>query len=203
MGRALQSRSPLRLVLASGSPRRRELLMQAGLHFEVAQPSIDESIRLGERPLRYVARLARDKARAVIPSFSALVIAADTSVVIDGRVLGKPADANESRRMLRLLAGRPHQVITGVAVRRTRDDASIEFVCQTRVEFERLSATQIRWYAATAEPYDKAGGYAIQGIAGSFIRSVRGSYSNVVGLPMAETLEALHQLGFALPWSAQ
>ncbi len=196
-----RSRQPP-LVLASGSPRRRELLERAGLAFAIAHPTIDEAVKRGERAERYVTRLAREKAQAVAPQFpGALLIAADTSVVVGDRVLGKPANARDCRRMMATLSGRPHTVLTGVHLLRSSDGASESFVARTRVEFDVIPGAWARRYAETKEPYDKAGGYGLQGAAGGFIRSIRGSVSNVVGLPVVEVIAALHRLGYRLPWA--
>lgn len=189
------------LVLASGSPRRKELLGQLGLAFEVLPADLDESLLKGERPDAYVKRLATAKAEIVAMGRpGALVLGADTTVCVDGKVLGKPADAKASMAMLRKLQGRSHEVFTGIAV--AGAGRTLSRTVKTRVTFRALSAREIAWYAATPEPYDKAGGYAVQGIAGAFVTGLSGSISNVVGLPLAETLALLEKAGLALPWSA-
>jgi len=177
------------LILASGSPRRAELLSAAGISFEVRPAHIDEGLRAGEDARTYAIRVAVDKARAIAgPANGRPVLAADTVVVIDGLVLGKPVDSDDAKRMLRLLSGRSHEVITAVALMSTRRgpeaaiDARIE---STVVEFAPLDTAEIDWYVATGEPSDKAGAYAIQGLASRFVTRIEGSYSNVVGLPMA------------------
>jgi septum formation protein len=178
-------------VLASGSPRRRELLSQLKLSFTVQPADIDESVREGEAPAAYVERLARAKASAVPGE---IVLAADTTVAVGAQILGKPNGRADARRMLELLSGREHEVFTGIATReRSR-------VVQTRVRFKRLSSTEIDWYAATPEPYDKAGGYAVQGLGAAFIERIDGSPTNVIGLPLPETLELLTLAGLHLPW---
>jgi septum formation protein len=185
-----------RLVLASQSPRRRELLAQLGLSFDVRPSDADETVHPGEPPRDYVLRVAREKARAVAGD---LVLAADTAVVLGDEVLGKPADDADARRMLRALSGTEHEVLTAVVLRR---DAALELdtVVSTRVVFAELSDREIDRYVSTGEPRDKAGAYAIQGAAIAFVRSVVGSPSNVVGLPIAETVALLRRAGFRLPW---
>ncbi len=172
------------LILASGSPRRAELLARAGYRFEVVPPDIDERRQAGEAPRDYVARLAAEKAAAVAPRYpERLVLAADTTVVVDATVLGKPQDPDDAAGMLRRLSGRAHDVLTGVAVR--RGDACVSAVEQTAVHLADLDEALIGWYVATGEPSDKAGAYGVQGIASRFVTRVEGSYSNVVGLPLA------------------
>jgi septum formation protein len=192
---------PPRLVLASQSPRRRELLGQLGLALEVRPAHADESVAPGEPPRDYVLRVARDKARAVAGE---LVLAADTAVVLGGEVLGKPADEADARRMLGALSGTEHEVLTAVVVRRGAPAPALELdaLVATKVRFARLSAREIDWYVATGEPLDKAGAYAIQGAGGAFVLSVEGSVSNVVGLPLAETAALLRRAGLPLPWEA-
>ena len=184
MNRARQRVMPDRvLVLASKSPRRAEILGAAGLSFVVRPVDIHEQREPGESPVDYARRLASDKAAAVEPDANEIVLSADTIVVVDGQVLEKPADAGDARRMLQLLSGRAHDVITGICLRsRTRIlvDAAV-----TRVVFATLSADEIAAYAASGEPMDKAGAYAIQGRASKFIERIEGDYCNVVGLPVA------------------
>jgi septum formation protein len=184
------------LTLASQSPRRRELLALLGLHLRVRPAHADETPRPGEPPGAYVERLAREKARAVEGEF---VLAADTTVVLDGAILGKPEHDADAARMLRALSGRRHEVTTGVCLRAPggREEA---LAVTTEVEFATLVEAQIAWYVGTGEPRDKAGAYAVQGAGGVFVREVRGSVSNVVGLPVAETAALLERCGFALPW---
>jgi septum formation protein len=205
-----------RLVLASASPRRRELLTQAGFSFEVRPAHVNEDVRGGEDPVAYVTRLAREKAEAVFnalashpgsehtaphptdenlsvgtpdpghPEFNRndlLVLGADTTVTLDGQILGKPVDADDAKRMLGMLAGRTHRVITGVAVvsaQRTEVAAEV-----TAVRFREISAEEIAAYVASGEPMDKAGAYGIQGLAAKWIPRIEGCYFNVVGLPLA------------------
>lgn len=188
---------PAALVLASQSPRRRELLCLLGLAPEVRPALTDETPRPGEAPEAYVRRLAAEKAGAVR---GPLVLAADTAVVLAGAVLGKPRDAGEARRMLRALSGRTHRVLTAVCVRREAPPAVCEALVESQVVFAALSDAQIDWYVATGEPLDKAGAYALQGAGGAFVREVRGSVSNVVGLPLCEAAELLARAGLPLPW---
>jgi septum formation protein len=190
-----------RLVLASQSPRRRELLGQLGVALDVRPANADEAVHPGEPPRDYVLRVARDKARAVEGD---LVLAADTAVVLGAEVLGKPADGDDARRMLRALSGTVHEVLTAVVVRRTRPAPVLELdaVVATEVRFAPLGPGEIDWYVATGEPLDKAGAYAIQGAGGAFVLGVAGSVSNVVGLPLTETAALLRRAGFPLPWEA-
>jgi septum formation protein len=181
------------LVLASASPRRRELLTQVGYSFEVRPAHIPEDPREGEDPTDYVTRLAREKAEAVFREMidegkprtadSLMVLGADTTVTLDGHILGKPEDAADAARMLRMLSGRTHEVITGVAVV-TDDNAEIAAEV-TEVRFRDLNDAEIASYVATGEPMDKAGAYAIQGLAARWIPRVEGCHFNVVGLPLA------------------
>ena len=182
--------SPEALVLASQSPRRRELLALLGVPFRVQPAAVDETPRAGEAPDAYVARTAADKARAVS---APAVLAADTAVVLDERILGKPRDRDDAGAMLGRLSGREHSVLTAVVLR--CGDAVRAVTVRTAVTFDRLDAARIDAYLATDEPWDKAGAYAIQGLAGAFVRSVSGSYSNVVGLPLVETRELLLAAG--------
>jgi septum formation protein len=180
------------LVLASASPRRAELLRAAGIPFEVQPAHVDESVHENETPVAYVRRVAEDKARAVHQQYPArVVLAADTTVVVDHQILGKPEDDADARRMLRLLSGRAHQVITGVTVAGPGHAGLETRVETTTVEFAPLSPEDIEWYVASGEPKDKAGAYAIQGLASRFITRIEGSYSNVVGLPVALVYEML------------
>lgn len=191
--------SPQRLVLASQSPRRRELLAQLGFALEIRPALTDESVHPGETPGDYVARVAREKARAIE---GGVVLAADTSVVLGDEILGKPRDAADAARMLTALSGTRHEVLTAVCVRRTTGPLAVELeaVVSTEVRFSPLTPDQIQWYVGTGEPLDKAGAYALQGAAGAFVESISGSVSNVVGLPLAESLELLRRAGFPPPW---
>ena len=174
----------VQLILASRSPRRSELLKAAGISFEVLAAEIDETPHPNEAPAAYVERLAIEKARAVLALRpGARVLGADTTVTIDGEILGKPVDEADALRMLRLLSGRPHEVHTGIALASASGVRSA--VDTTRVWFASMTDEDISWYVATGEPIDRAGAYAIQGFASRFIPRIEGSYSNVVGLPVA------------------
>ena len=190
------------LVLGSGSPRRREIISALGLPFEVLAADIDESLRPGEAPLDYLERVTADKLAAVRARLAATphaaILVADTSVVIDGDVLGKPSDVDDAARLFSRIAGRVHSVFTRYAIglpgepgpRRAR-------TVETHVQVRAASADEIRAYAATGEGLDKAGAYAAQGVGSFFIERVTGSYSNVVGLPACEVLADLRELGLA------
>jgi septum formation protein len=186
------------LVLASASPRRSELLRSVGLEFEVMPADIDESTLPGEAPSDYVARLSNEKARVVAERVGggAIVIAADTTVDVDGRILEKPIDDPDARRMLRLLSGRTHLVHTGVTtlsfgVGSGKTGSPVSVVVETAVRFVELTDRAIEWYLATGEHAGKAGAYGIQGAAGAFVERIDGSVTNVIGLPLAETLALL------------
>ena len=176
------------LILASASPRRRELLTQAGFNFRVHPAHIPEDLLAGEDPIAYVTRLAREKAQAVYDQLAAAepriaVLGADTTVTLDNHILGKPEDAADAARMLRLLSGRTHRVITGVSL---VSAVGVETAAEvTAVQFLTLSDAEIETYVATGEPMDKAGAYAIQGRAARWIPRIEGCYFNVVGLPIA------------------
>ena len=198
----------MRLVLASASPRRAELLRAAGYDFDVVAVDIDESRRDGEPPAVYVRRLAaeksawaaRDPKRVALHSVArpfqgredTIILAADTTVVVDDAILGKPEDDEEVASMLRCLSGRRHEVLTGVSLR--RGAVEIGRVETTAVYFASLSDDDVAWYVASGEGRDKAGAYAIQGLASRFIPRIEGSYSNVVGLPLAAVHELLAQI---------
>lgn len=185
-----------RLILASGSPRRREFFHQLGYRHEVARPDIEEKAHFGEKPLDYARRNAAEKAADVAAKVGegAVVVSADTIVVLGEEILEKPKSAEDARRMLRELSGRVHQVMTGICVRGAAPDGeerTVSDVVVTDVEFKALGDAEIDAYVASGEPMDKAGAYGIQGLAAYMIRSIRGSYTNVVGLPMAEVVDIL------------
>jgi septum formation protein len=188
----------MKLILASASVRRAEILRDAGYHFSVLSSTIDETPFAGESPQDLVLRLAEAKAElaAARASGPAILIAADTEVVLDGQIFGKPRSSDDARRMLTKLSGRSHSVLTGVAVVRLPDAERISFVETTRVEFAPLSDEEIARYLATGEPYDKAGAYAIQGYAARYIPRIEGCYFNVVGLPLSRLQQALTELGW-------
>jgi septum formation protein len=189
----------MKLILASSSARRAEILHNAGVQFTVISSAIDETPIPGETPHDLVARLAAAKAelvaaRAIGPG---IVIAADTVVVLEGRILNKPRSTDDARHMLEQLSGRAHSVLTGVTLVRLPDAERREFVESTLVQFEQLSAEEISDYLATGESHDKAGAYAIQGRAGRYIPRIEGCYFNVVGLPLTRLLRSLHELGWS------
>jgi len=187
------------LYLASGSPRRRELLTQIGVPFLSQVVPIDENPLPDEPPVAYVERLARAKAQAGLAALSqpldAVVLGADTAVVLDGRILGKPADAAEAQATLTALSGRSHQVLTAVALASPTRVAVR--VVSSQVSFRPLRAEEIAAYWASGEPQDKAGSYAIQGLAAVFVSQLQGSYSAVVGLPLCETAELLEEFAIS------
>lgn len=188
----------MKLVLASSSPRRSEVLADAGFAFEAVAAGVDESRREGEPAEAYVRRLAEVKARAVVARISppAIVIAADTVVVMDGEVLGKPESAEDAAQMLRRLGGRTHQVLTGLAVVKMPEGAARVEIETTRVTFAPLGEAEIEGYVASGEPLNKAGAYAIQGRGGRFVVRVEGCYFNVVGLPLARLYRILREMGW-------
>jgi septum formation protein len=181
----------MQLILASSSPRRAELLTQAGFEFQIDAADVDETVLSGESPDAYVARVAREKARVVATRHAAdaVILAADTTVVVEGEILAKPLDAADATRMLTLLSGTVHDVLTGVVVV-SGGRESVEVV-RTRVHFIELTAADIAWYVATGEADGKAGAYGIQGRAARFVDWIEGSWSNVVGLPVATVARML------------
>ncbi len=186
-----------RLILASSSPRRQELLTQIGVPFSVQVPAIDETPLVGEAPPAYVQRMAEEKARAVLAQQAGdvCVLAADTSVIVDELILGKPADAADAKAMLRRLSGREHQVLSAIAV---ADQSRLNsHVVSCKVAFRTLTDAEIDAYWLTGEPRDKAGSYAIQGLGAVFVQAIHGSYSAVVGLPLAETAALLGEFAIA------
>jgi septum formation protein len=184
------------LILASASPRRRELLQEAGYAFAVDPAHVDESALPGETAHAYVRRVAAEKARAVATRHpDASVLAADTTVVVEGEMLGKPADDDDARAMLARLSGRTHLVLTGLAVVQAGREWSD--VVATTVRFRLMTAAEIDWYVASGEPHDKAGAYGVQGLASRFVEAVDGSYTNVVGLPVGAARALLDAAGVA------
>jgi len=188
--------TPVRVVLASQSPRRRELLTLVGIPHAVAPADIDESVRPGERPAPHAERLARTKASAIAArDRDALVVAADTIVVIDGTILGKPRDEADARRTLRMLSGRQHVVFTAVAVARGRRvESEVE---EVTVVFRDLADAEIAAYVATGEPMDKAGSYGIQGYGATIVERIDGDYFAVMGLSLVRTVRLMARLGVA------
>jgi len=197
-----------RIILASTSPRRAELLRAAGIEFDVIPANVDETTHSGETPEAYVRRVADAKATAVLRRASGRpVLAADTVVVVDGVILGKPVDRDDAKRMLRMLSGRAHEVITAVTLLSGADPLgplwgpgkalpALTRVETTVVEFAPLAVDDLEWYVATGEPDDKAGAYAIQGYASRFVTRIAGSYSNVVGLPVSTVFQMFKEAGF-------
>ena len=185
-----------KLILASGSPRRAEILTAVGWDFEAIAADIDETRLAGEDALSYVQRLAQTKAETVARKvFTGLVLGADTVVISDGEILGQPRDDEDARRMLRLLSGKWHAVLTGVALMHSDKPTSVVLGQQTtRVRFVEMSADQIDWYLSTGEPKGKAGAYGIQGKAALFIREIEGDYFNVVGLPVRLVFELAQRI---------
>ncbi len=185
-----------RLILASASPRREEMLRLLGLRFSVLLSNVDEASAAGELPEHYALRLSEMKARAVAglrPGH--WVLGADTIVTIDGELLGKPQTTGEARCMIRKLSGREHTVITAFTLANSESTEIIQRAVCSQVRFKDVPDDEVEWYVATDEPYDKAGGYAVQGKASFLISEIHGSYTNVVGLPLCEVVEALKELG--------
>src|SRR6267143_5408505 len=185
-----------KLILASRSPRRAEILRAAGWPFDAVAADIDESIRQGEDAVSYVKRLALTKAQTVAREFNeGLVLGADTTVLVEGEMLGQPGDDDDARRMLKLLSGKWHQVLTGVALLRA-DENTRRLVGHeaTRVRFARMSDEEIDWYVATGEARGKAGAYGIQGPAALFVEEISGDYFNIVGLPVRSVYEFIRKI---------
>jgi septum formation protein len=193
------------LILASASPRRAELLRSAGYQFDMHAVDIDERLRTGESPVEYVERLAREKSARALEELQGpaevgsaevtsdvMILGADTAVVVGSEILGKPHDAEDAARMLRRLSGRAHEVMTGICLRTA--DRSVSHVEISKVSFAMLTEDHIAWYVASGEGRDKAGGYAIQGLASRFIPRIEGSYANVVGLPIAVVDDLIFRL---------
>ena len=183
------------LILASASPRRKELLRSVGLKFKIIASDIDESYIAGESPQDHVRRLSRAKAAAVANRHpKALVLGADTIVVIDDLILGKPKNKKQAREMMQRLSDRRHTVFTGFTITRVFSGLSKTRVVRSDVRFKKITPEEMNWYANCSEPYDKAGGYAVQGLGAYFIKAIHGSYTNVIGLPLCETLEELQKI---------
>jgi septum formation protein len=188
------------LILASSSPRREHLLRELGFRFRKDHPEVDERVRRGERPRDYVRRLAYAKAQQVAERRPrSWVVAADTAVVVDDSILGKPRDDREARRMLRKLSGRWHHVVSGIALVCREKGLELSRTSSTRVRFRKMTDEEIRWYVATREPSDKAGAYAIQGKGGLFVERIVGSPSNVIGFPLEAFYHLLLKADLPLP----
>jgi septum formation protein len=191
-----ESLDGLRLLLASASPRRAELLRAAGFVFDIQPANADESVHAGEMPAHYVTRVSQAKARVMLPiAGDRVVLAADTTVVVDGEIFGKPQNAADAVRMLRALRNRRHEVMTGVTL--AAGARVMTRVETTAVEFAQLSEREIEWYVGSGEPVDRAGAYAVQGLASRFVTRVEGSYSNVVGLPVSLVYDMLKEFAIA------
>jgi len=185
-----------KIILASGSPRRHELLTALGIDFEMRPSNIPEQRRDDESPAEYVVRLAREKASFVAnDAVASIVIGADTTVVVDGTLLEKPADHNDVRQMLRLLSGKWHDVLTGLCLIQSDSGRIVGGVESTRVLFHPLTDEDIEWYLNTGEPFDKAGAYAIQGNGSLIVDKIEGNYFNIVGVPINLLYRLAHQLG--------
>lgn len=191
----------MKFILASDSPRRAEILRNAGFEFEILPADVDESVRPGESAADYVRRLAEEKARAAARKLAAragrdssVIVAADTVVVVENEILGKPASPDDARAMLRQLSGRTHEVLTGLAVL-SLPHAEVRVVVEsTRVTFARMTDREIEEYIASSEPFDKAGAYAIQAGGGKFVARIEGCYFNVIGLPLARLYSILREI---------
>ena len=189
----------MRLILASASPRRADLLREGGFDVEVHPANVNEDVALDEQPDAYVRRVAEAKGRAISERVRGrFVLAADTAVVVDDEILGKPSSPQDAARMLQMLSGRSHHVISGVCLMKDQMPAVGTVVEVSSVEFAALSAAEISWYVASGESMDKAGGYGIQGLASRFVTRIEGSYSNVVGLPMAVVYRMCKEAGLLL-----
>jgi septum formation protein len=189
----------VRLILASASPRRADLLREAGIDAEVQPADVNEDVEPGEAPEEYVRRVAEAKGRVISQASPGRhVVAADTAVVVDGHILGKPSSPDEASRMLQMLSGRTHLVISGVCLMKDGQPAVDTEIEVTAVEFAEMSPAEIAWYVASGESMDKAGGYGIQGLASRFVTRIDGSYSNVVGLPMAVVYRMCTKAGLLL-----
>lgn len=194
----------MKLILASASARRAQILRDAGIPFEIARANVNERRKRGESAMAMTRRLARAKAQIIAKQLGkkppqAIVIGADTTVEVNGELLGKPQSFEEARKMLRKLTGRTHRVVTSVAAIRLPDHAEVIVTETTRVRFADLGADDIAEYVATGEPLDKAGAYAVQGVGGRFIERIDGCYFNVVGLPLARLYRMLSELGWRPP----
>jgi septum formation protein len=187
----------MQMLLSSGSPRRKELLSLLGIPFQVIAPNIPEVQQPDETPRSFCLRVSREKAIPVAQKFpDALVIGADTIVVIDGTILGKPRDQHEAYDFLMLLQDKMHYVLTGYTI--ASGNRSISKVVKTKVRFRAMTAKEISWYVSTGEPMDKAGAYAVQGIGSLFIKEIHGCYTNVIGLPLSQLYNDLNKFGIRL-----
>lgn len=184
------------LILASSSPRRRDFLNKMGVAFTIIKPDVDESVLVGEEPYEYVTRMAHEKAEVVSELYpEQVVLAADTVVVVQGEILGKPTDREDAKRILRLLSGRTHEVLTAVSVMCEKAQKIRELMVSTRVTFSPLDEELIDTYVSSGECDDKSGAYAVQGVGSMFIEKVEGSVSSVVGLPICQVRQILSEFG--------
>ena len=182
-------------ILASASRRRRDLLKYIGIPFKAVPSRVVEIVQEGETPEEHVLRLSEEKAEEVAENFpDHWVIGADTIVLAEHMILGKPRNRNEAQRMLQILQGKSHEVYTGLCVMKAAEKKMAKRIVKTRVHFKTLTDREIEWYMRTGEPFDKAGGYAIQGLGGLLIREIEGSYTNVVGLPASDLVDVLGEL---------
>ena len=185
-----------RFILASASPRRIELLSLLGLRFEIIPSHVDETFMQGETPREHVLRLSREKAeKAAAAHPDAWVMGADTIVIINGEVLGKPRSPDEAKEMLGKLSGRVHTVFTGFSVTKRSHSILVRDTVESSVRFREIPDDEMAWYVESEEPYDKAGGYAVQGMGAFFIKEIHGSYTNVMGLPLCEVVDVLKGVG--------
>lgn len=186
-----------KIILASTSPRRKDLLQSVGIQFEIIAPSSDESLLAKERPENYALRLSKEKALSVSKNLdgNTLVIGADTIVVVDNQILGKPKDEEDAKIMLSKISGKAHHVLTAFSITKGEDEILHTHIVGTEVIVKTLEPQEIEGYIKTGEPMDKAGAYGIQGVGAFVVKEVRGSYTNVVGLPLVEVTEALKKLG--------
>ena len=184
------------ITLASSSPRRKALLEEIGLSFDICPSNIDEDIKQGESPAEHCLRLAEEKAKEAAKNVeTGWILGADTIVFIDNQILGKPSNVNEAQEMLTLLRGRCHKVLTAFCLLNASTDTTIKRIAESRIKIKNLTDKEIEDYLKTGEPLDKAGAYAVQGIGNFMVESIEGSYTNVVGLPMEELRQALEELG--------
>lgn len=192
----MQIVSPERIILASSSPRRIELLKLMGLPFDSMPADIEETVLANETPRRHVLRLSKAKTRFIAKTYpDSWVIGADTIVFLDGEIVGKPANPMDARMTLARLSDRRHEVFTGFCIMNMKRKITSCEVVRSSVIFRKIDADEISWYASTPEPYDKAGAYAVQGMSAAFIREIKGSFTNVMGLPMCELVEKLKIFG--------
>jgi len=183
-------------ILASASPRRKELLRSAGLKFKIVPASVRENYISGETPRQHVRRLAQNKAELIVAKYpDAWVLGADTIVVVDEKILGKPKNKTQAKKMLQQLSGRTHRVYTGFTIARGALSIRKTRIIHSAVRFKNITPEEMKWYISCEEPYDKAGGYAAQGKGAYFIKSIHGSYTNVIGLPLCEVLEEFKKVG--------